>query len=175
MASTQTAAPALQVEGLRVAFGALVALDDVSWQVAPGEILGIIGPNGAGKSTCYNAATHLVRREGRVSLMGEDVTDVPAHRLAARGLRRAFQQNAFFGDLTVLENMAAVLQDERGAPSSAPSPPAATPSRPGAPPRRRWSGWASPPAIATPIRARRPTACSGCSRSRSPTARARRS
>ena len=110
-----TAAPALQVEGLRVAFGALVALEDVSWEVRPGEILGIIGPNGAGKSTCYNAATHMVRREGRVSLMGEDVTDVPPHRLAARGLRRAFQQNAFFGDLTVLENMVAVLQDEHGA------------------------------------------------------------
>ncbi|MGM0585791.1 MAG: ABC transporter ATP-binding protein [Pseudomonadota bacterium] len=109
------AAPALRVEGLRVAFGALVALDDVSWEVRPGEILGIIGPNGAGKSTCYNAATHLVRREGRVFLEGEDVTGVPAHRLAARGLRRAFQQNAFFGDLTVLDNMVAVLQDEHGA------------------------------------------------------------
>ncbi len=109
------AAPALKVEGLRVAFGALVALDDVSWEVRPGEILGIIGPNGAGKSTCYNAATNLVRREGRVRIMGEDATDVPAYRLARRGLRRAFQQNAFFGDLTVLENMVAVLQDEWGA------------------------------------------------------------
>ena len=69
MTPSDSAAPALQVEGLRVAFGALKALDDVSWQVRPGEILGIIGPNGAGKSTCYNAATHLVRREGRVTLI----------------------------------------------------------------------------------------------------------
>ena len=98
----------LRVENLGVQFGALVALDNLSWSLGRGEILGIIGPNGAGKSTCYDAVTNLVRRKGRVYLKGEDVTDVPANRLAAKGLRRAFQQNAFFDNLTVLDNMIAV-------------------------------------------------------------------
>ena len=86
----------LTVEGLRVRYGALVALDGVSFTVGPGEILGIIGPNGAGKSTCYNATTNMVQRAGRVRIGDQDVTDVPAHGLAALGLRRAFQQNTFF-------------------------------------------------------------------------------
>src|SRR5690242_18429908 len=106
--------PVLEVERLGVSYGALVALDDVSWAVGAGEILGIIGPNGAGKSSCYDAVTNLVRRSGRVRLAGEDVTTMPPHALAARGLKRAFQQNAFFHDLTLLENMAAVLQDRHG-------------------------------------------------------------
>lgn len=106
--------PVLEVENLQVAFGALIALDAVSWTVRAGEILGLIGPNGAGKSTCYNAATHMVRRSGRVVLKGEDITSLPASGLAARGLRRAFQLNSFFTDLTVLENMVAVLQDRYG-------------------------------------------------------------
>lgn len=106
--------PVLAVEGLSVAYGALIALQDVSWEVSPGEILGIIGPNGAGKSSCYDAVTHLVRREGRVRLGGEDVTDVAPYLLAERGLKRAFQQNAFFHDLTVIDNMMAVLQDRFG-------------------------------------------------------------
>ena len=106
--------PILRVEDLGVSYGALVALEGVSWDVRGGEILGIIGPNGAGKSSCYDAVTHLVRRRGRVVLGGEDVSTVPPHRLAARGLKRAFQQNAFFHDLTVLENMLCVLQDRHG-------------------------------------------------------------
>ena len=101
--------PALQVDGLGVRYGALVALDDVSWAVHGGELLGIIGPNGAGKSTCYEATTALVPRQGRVQLAGRDVTGVPAHGLAALGLKRAFQQNAFFEDLSVLDNLVAVL------------------------------------------------------------------
>jgi branched-chain amino acid transport system ATP-binding protein len=101
--------PALQVQGLGVHYGALVALDDVGWAVHPGELLGIIGPNGAGKSTCYEAATNLVPRQGRVQLAGQDVSAVPAHGLAALGLKRAFQQNAFFEDLSVLDNLVAVL------------------------------------------------------------------
>lgn len=104
----------LRVENLRVAFGALVALDGVSFEVSPGEIVGIIGPNGAGKSTCYNAATNMLTRQGRVFIGEHDVTDVPPHRLAGMGLRRGFQQNAFFADLTVLENMVAVMQHEHG-------------------------------------------------------------
>ena len=104
----------LTVDGLRVRYGALVALDGVSFTVGPGEILGIIGPNGAGKSTCYNATTNMVQRAGRVRIGDQDVTDVPAHGLAALGLRRAFQQNTFFSNITVLENMIAVMQHAHG-------------------------------------------------------------
>ena len=104
----------LSVEGLGVRYGELVALDSVSWSVGAGELLGIIGPNGAGKSSCYDAVTAMVPRQGRVSLRGEDITAVPAHRLAERGLKRAFQQNAFFHELSVLENMLSVLQRTAG-------------------------------------------------------------
>jgi len=104
----------LSVEGLGVRYGELVALDSVSWSVGAGELLGIIGPNGAGKSSCYDAVTAMVPRQGRVSLRGEDITAVPAHRLAERGLKRAFQQNAFFHELTVLENMLSVMQRTAG-------------------------------------------------------------
>ena len=100
----------LRVEGLTVRYGALTALNDMSWQVEAGEILGIIGPNGAGKSSCFAAVTNAVRRQGRVHLAGRDVTGVPTYELARLGLRRTFQQNAFFGELTLLENaMAAML------------------------------------------------------------------
>jgi branched-chain amino acid transport system ATP-binding protein len=100
----------LRVEGLTVRYGALTALSDMSWQVEAGEILGIIGPNGAGKSSCFAAVTNAVRRQGHVHLAGRDVTDVPTYELARLGLRRTFQQNAFFGELTLLENaMAAML------------------------------------------------------------------
>jgi len=106
--------PVLQVDGLGVRYGNLVALDEVSWSVGAGELLGIIGPNGAGKSSCYDAVTAMVSRAGTVHLRGEDVSAVASHRLPARGLKRAFQQNAFFHDLTVLENMLAVMNDDHG-------------------------------------------------------------
>ena len=106
--------PALRVEGLGVRYGALVALDGVSWEVRPGEILGIIGPNGAGKSSCYDATTHMATRSGRVWLLGREVTALPPHGLASLGLKRAFQQNAFFATLSVRDNMVAVLAREAG-------------------------------------------------------------
>lgn len=106
--------PVLQVDGLGVRYGSLVALDEVSWSVSAGQLLGIIGPNGAGKSSCYDAVTAMVSRAGTVHLHGEDVSAVPAHRLPERGLKRAFQQNAFFHDLTVIENMLAVMNDDHG-------------------------------------------------------------
>ena len=109
-------APLLEVRGLGVRFGGFVALQDVSCSVAPGTIHGIIGPNGAGKSTCFNAATNMVRHTGRILLAGEDVTALPAFDFAARGVRRTFQQNAFFGGLTVLQNMVAVLTRAHGTP-----------------------------------------------------------
>jgi branched-chain amino acid transport system ATP-binding protein len=106
--------PLLEVEGIGVTYGALVALEAVDWHVSAGEILGIIGPNGAGKSSCYDAVTNLIRRRGRVRLGTEDVTAITPDRLAARGLKRAFQQNAFFHDLSIAENVLAVLQDRYG-------------------------------------------------------------
>jgi len=106
------AKPLLAVEGLTVRYGALTALSDMSWQVAAGEILGIIGPNGAGKSSCFAAVTHAVHRQGDVWLAGEKITRLPTYQLARLGLRRTFQQNAFFGELTLLENaMAAMLRE----------------------------------------------------------------
>lgn len=101
--------PALQISGLGVHYGALTALDDMSWSVDDSEILGIIGPNGAGKSSCFAALTNSVRHHGDVFLDGISVTDLPTHQLARRGLRRTFQQNSFFGDLTVLENMTSAI------------------------------------------------------------------
>lgn len=99
----------LRVEGLGVRYGSLVALDDIAWCVHAGELLGIIGPNGAGKSSCFDAISAMTERQGRVFLDNRDVTAVPAFGLAQLGLKRAFQQNQFFGNLTVLENMVAIL------------------------------------------------------------------
>jgi branched-chain amino acid transport system ATP-binding protein len=106
------ASPVLRVEGLGVRYGALVALDGMSWEVAAGRILGIIGPNGAGKSSCFAAVTNSVPHEGEVFLDGTRVTALPTWDLAALGLRRTFQQNAFFGELTVLENTMGALLSE---------------------------------------------------------------
>jgi len=102
----------LRVEGLTVRYGSLVALSDMSWSVRGGEVLGIIGPNGAGKSSSFAAVTNSVAHSGRTFLSGEDVSAVRTHDLAARGLRRTFQQNSFFGELTVLQNAAAAIVRE---------------------------------------------------------------
>jgi branched-chain amino acid transport system ATP-binding protein len=106
--------PRLEVRDLSVRFGGFRALSEVSWSVHGGQILGIIGPNGAGKSTCFNAATNMVRHTGKILLDGADVTALPAHLLAARGLHRTFQQNAFFGGISVLENMTGALLASTG-------------------------------------------------------------
>lgn len=101
--------PSLRVKGLGVQYGALVALQDVSWSVAPGELLGIIGPNGAGKSSSYDAITAMVARSGQIFLDERDISNIPAHKLSSLGLKRAFQQNAFFEGLTTLQNMIAAF------------------------------------------------------------------
>jgi branched-chain amino acid transport system ATP-binding protein len=105
--------PALAVEGLTVRYGSLTALDDVSWTVDDGEIVGVIGPNGAGKSSSFAAITNVVAHEGECRLYGESTSGTSTQALARRGLRRTFQQNAFFTGLTVLENAMASMQVER--------------------------------------------------------------
>ena len=96
----------LAAKGITVRFGGLVAVRDVSLSVDQGEIVGLIGPNGAGKSTLFNALCGFVRTEqGRVELLGRDVTDWPAYRRARAGVGRTFQIERPFGNLTVLENV----------------------------------------------------------------------
>jgi branched-chain amino acid transport system ATP-binding protein len=104
------------VEGLTVRYGGFTALEEVSLHVANGEILGIIGPNGAGKSSTLAGITHAVRRSGSVRLHGEDVTRLSTQALSRRGLRRTFQQNSFFTELSVVENAMGAFEIDRGAP-----------------------------------------------------------
>lgn len=107
-------APVFAASGLGVRFGGFQALEGVSWEARAGRILGIIGPNGAGKSTCFMAATNMVRHAGTLTLDGEDVTRMAPNRLAKRGVRRTFQQNAFFSGMSVLENTLGMLGGRPG-------------------------------------------------------------
>jgi len=96
----------LEVEHLRVSYGAVVAVDDVSLSVAEGEIVGLIGPNGAGKSSFIDALTGAMKnRGGTVTLDGASLDRLPPHAVARRGLVRTFQSVEVFDDLTVLENL----------------------------------------------------------------------
>jgi branched-chain amino acid transport system ATP-binding protein len=107
---------ALTVEGLTVRYGSLVALSEVAWSVDDGELLGVIGPNGAGKSSSFAAVTNTVRHDGVVHLHGRTTRGQSTERLARRGLRRTFQQNSFFGGLSVLENAMATFQVQESTP-----------------------------------------------------------
>ena len=96
----------LQIEGLGISFGGLRAVDDVGFSLAAGEIVSIIGPNGAGKTTLFNMISgQYAPTRGRVVLNGEDVTRMPPHLLARRGLSRTFQNLQIFQSMTVLENV----------------------------------------------------------------------
>ena len=96
----------LAVEGVALSFGGIRALRDVSFTAAAGQITAIIGPNGAGKTSAFNTISGFYRpSSGRVLLGSEDITAVPVHARAARGLARTFQNIALFHGLSVLENI----------------------------------------------------------------------
>jgi branched-chain amino acid transport system ATP-binding protein len=98
----------LQVEKLTKVFGGLVALSGLSFSVSSGEIVGLIGPNGSGKSTAFNLITGaLPPTAGKVLLLGEDITPLPAHAVAARGVARTFQLVRPFLQLTAMQNVVA--------------------------------------------------------------------
>ncbi|MBM9615914.1 ABC transporter ATP-binding protein [Desulfobulbus rhabdoformis] len=95
----------LQVEGLTKRFGALIAVNDLSFHVEAGQVFGIAGPNGAGKSTLYNLITGNYSYEGKVVLDGRDISGMPPHRIARRGISRTFQIPEIFPSLTVEETV----------------------------------------------------------------------
>ena len=107
----------LETEGLRKAFGGLVAVADVSLTVRRGTLHSIIGPNGAGKTTLFNLLSGQMRpTSGRILFQGRDITALPAHRRSRLGIGRSFQITNIFPNLTVLENVRIAAQS-RGADS----------------------------------------------------------
>ena len=96
----------LTVENLGKSFGGIRANHDISFDVSPGEILGIIGPNGAGKSTLFDLITGYTRADtGRVVFDGKDITRMRPDRISNLGIGRTFQKLKPFADLTLLENV----------------------------------------------------------------------
>lgn len=98
--------PLLEVRGLRKAFGGLVAVDGLDFEVREGEIAALIGPNGSGKTTTFNLITGFLEADGgAVTFDGGPITDLKPYDIARRGLGRTFQISRPFGRLTVFENM----------------------------------------------------------------------
>jgi branched-chain amino acid transport system ATP-binding protein len=105
---------ALEISGLRKTFGGVVALDGVDLSIDPDEILGIVGPNGSGKTTLFNVVTGALKpTAGSVHWRGEDISGLPAHKIARKGLVRTFQQAMSFPALSVRENI--LIAHEHGA------------------------------------------------------------
>ena len=97
----------LEVDKVRKEFGGLVAVNDVSFHIDAGEIIGLIGPNGAGKSTTFNLITGVLPlTSGRVSWRGESIAGLPSREIARRGISRTFQHVKMIPEMTVLENVA---------------------------------------------------------------------
>ncbi len=99
--------PVLVVDKIRKQFGGLVAVNDISFDIAAGQIVGLIGPNGAGKSTTFNLITGVLgKTSGHVSFCGEDVSQLPSREISRKGMARTFQHVKMIADMTVLENVA---------------------------------------------------------------------
>jgi branched-chain amino acid transport system ATP-binding protein len=96
----------LRLQGITKVFGGLIALEEVSFSVEDGTIIGIIGPNGAGKTTLFNIVSGIYpQNSGNVYLGGKDISRFAPEKLARLGLVRTFQNVELFGQMTVLENV----------------------------------------------------------------------
>jgi branched-chain amino acid transport system ATP-binding protein len=99
-------APLLAVDKVTRRFGGVVALDRVTFEVRPGEIVGLIGPNGAGKTTVFNVITRLYTPDsGEIMFDGESLLRTKPHRVIRRGIARTFQNLALFPTMSILENV----------------------------------------------------------------------
>lgn len=105
----------LQVQNLSKHFGAIRAVDGVSFEVAKGEMLALIGPNGAGKSTCFNMLMGQLQADtGKVLLNGSDITGLPTPDIWRKGVGRTFQITATYPSMTVVENVQMALLSHHG-------------------------------------------------------------
>jgi branched-chain amino acid transport system ATP-binding protein len=96
----------LTVDHIRVEFGGIVALADLSFTIDEGQICALIGPNGAGKTTLFNCVSRLYQpNEGRIEFDGHNLLALPAHRIARAGIARTFQNLALFPALTIAQNV----------------------------------------------------------------------
>ncbi|OJX69161.1 MAG: ABC transporter ATP-binding protein [Micrococcales bacterium 72-143] len=110
-----SSSPALEVQRLRYVVGGATIIDDVSFAVAHGEMLGVIGPNGAGKTTLFNLVSGIAPlTSGRVLMDGRDVTRSSVHHRARVGLGRTFQTSSLFPALSVRENVRLAAQARLG-------------------------------------------------------------
>ncbi|MCF8587594.1 branched-chain amino acid ABC transporter permease/ATP-binding protein [Gordonia liuliyuniae] len=114
-----TVGPALTVAGVSVHYGPVVAVDDVSFDLQPGEIVGLIGPNGAGKTTLVDAISGFAPSVGTIALGGTGLAGLPPHRRSRAGLGRTFQDIELYDELTVAENVTVgVRRDDHDAPAT---------------------------------------------------------
>jgi branched-chain amino acid transport system ATP-binding protein len=105
----------VKAEGVAKRFGGVVALGGIDFEIRPREGVGLIGPNGSGKTTLFNILTGLLRpTEGRVVVLGTDVTGWRPHRIAHLGMGRTFQIPTPFSKATVIENLMVAATGQRG-------------------------------------------------------------
>lgn len=103
----------LDVRNVSLSFGPLPVLNNVSFSIGKGEILGLIGPNGAGKTTMMNVIAGIHHaKSGEISLAGEEVSNLRPHQIATRGLRRTFQTSLLCPGLSVVENVMLGLEPQ---------------------------------------------------------------
>jgi branched-chain amino acid transport system ATP-binding protein len=96
----------LQLDNVTRYFGGLAAVKNVSFDVQPGQIVGLIGPNGSGKTTCFNLIAGVYApTSGRIIHKGESIGGMPSYKVARRGIARTFQISSYFPALTALENV----------------------------------------------------------------------
>jgi len=105
----------LEVRGLTKRFGGLVAVNDVSFSVRRGEVVGLIGPNGSGKTTLFNLISGVLRPDaGEILFEGERIDGLPPHEIYRRGIVRSFQIPRTFDRVTVAENLMLAAKGQRG-------------------------------------------------------------
>ena len=106
--------PILSVQGLKKSYGAIHAVQGVSFEVMPGEIFGVIGPNGSGKTTLFNSILGQIRPDaGQIYLKGQEITHLNPQQLSLQGVGRTFQTLQVFGNMSVRDNLIVAAQEHR--------------------------------------------------------------